>query len=219
MPHKRPLAVVVIAVLQLVFGAVSLCGAVTELSGAAEQVASVSQVNVPGEAKVTQQDVLKYWRDNLPSEWAVERVSAASGVVLSLMMIASAVGLLQMRAWGLFLALAYAALSLVLTVAEAVYNFGVRAPALAEFTRQLAATGGRDAQMAPQVLQVSFLLVFVVSALTAVYPLLVLLVLLRPSVRAAFRGEALPEEPEDYRDAAPPGDLTGPDDRYRTGEG
>src|SRR5262249_40154317 len=84
MPQKRPLAVVVIAVLQLVFGAVSLCGAVTELSGAGEQIASVSQVNVPGEAKVTQQDVLKYWRDNLPSEWAVERISAASGVVLSL---------------------------------------------------------------------------------------------------------------------------------------
>ena len=218
MPPKRPLAVVVIAVLQIVFGVVGLCGSATELSGAEEQISSISAVSAPGEAKVTQQDVLKYWRETLPGERAVEQASAVLGLVLSLLMIASAVGLLRLRTWGLLLALGYAALNLLATAAEAVYNFAVRAPALAEFTRQLAATGGRDAQMAPQLLQVSFLAVFVVSALTAVYPLVVLLVLCRPAVRAAFGGEAIPEAPEDYRDPAPPGNVAEPDGRSRAGD-
>src|SRR5262249_33777057 len=121
MPPKRPVAVVVVAVLQLVFAALGLCNSAFELSGLAEQLAGANVVsNAP---RLTMLDVMAYWREQLPAERAVEQAVAVLGLVLCLMMVASAAGLLALRRWGWYLAVAYAVLSILTTAGETAFNF------------------------------------------------------------------------------------------------
>jgi hypothetical protein len=58
----------------------------------------------------------------------------------------------------------------------------------------------------------------IVVFLFIAYPIIVLIILLRPTIAAAFRGEA-PEPPEqDYYDTPPEGDRDWRDDRDRPDE-
>jgi hypothetical protein len=219
MPHKRPLAVVVIAVLQLVFGVPALGDYALSLAGLDKAVASLGPVNPPGRQRLTLLDVEKHLEDHVPSYAAAQRALNGGEIVVTLLMIGSGIGLLMFRPWGRSVAIGYAILSILATVSYLAWYLVAVSPAVLAFGREIAATGGPDAEATGAGIPLLYIGGPVVMSLTVVYPLIVLLVLLRPSVRAAFRGETLPEEPEDYRDADPPGDLAGPNDRYRAGEG
>ena len=219
MPQKRPLAVVVIAVLQLVFGVPALGNYALSLAGADQAVASLGQVNPSGQQRLTLLDVEKHLQENVPGYAAVQRGGDGVETVVALSMIASGIGLLLFRPWGRVLALVYAVVSIVITVAYLGWYLAAVAPAVVAFGREIAATGGQDAQAMGAAIPVLYIGAPILMSLSAAYPVAVLVVLLRRPVRAAFRGEAVAEGPEDYRDAAPPADLAGPDDRVQAGEG
>ena len=222
MPQKRPLVVVVIAVLQLVFGVPALGTYALSFAGLDKAVASLGQVNPQGQQRLTLLDVEKRLEEKVPSYALVQQAVNGVEIAVALLMIASGIGLLMFRPWGRLVAVVYAVLSILVTVLFLAWYLATVAPAVVAFGREIAATGGPDAEAMGAGIPILYIGGQILFSLSAVYPLVVLLVLLRPSVRAAFRGETLgegPGEPEDYRDPAPPGGLTGPDDRLRRGEG
>jgi hypothetical protein len=219
MPQKRPLAVVVIAVLQLVFGVPALGTYALSFAGLDKAVASLGQVNQEGQQRLTLLDVEKRLEERVPSYGPVQQAVNGAEIAVTLLMIASGIGLLMFRPWGRLAAIVYAVLSILVTMASLAWYLAAVAPAVVAFGREIAATGGPDAEAMGAGIPIAYIGGQIVFSLSAVYPLVVFLVLLRPSVRAAFQGEALPAEPEDYRDPAPPGGVGGPDDRFRTGEG
>jgi hypothetical protein len=218
MPPKRPLAVVVIAVLQLVFGVPALANYALSLAGLDRAVASLGPVNAPGRQPLTLLDVEKRLEEKVPSYVPVQRAADGVEAGVALLMIASGIGLLMFRPWGRLLAVVYAVLSILITVVFLAWYLAAVAPAVIAFGQEIAATGGREAEATGAGIPLIYIGGPILASLSAVYPLVVLLVLLRPSVRAGFRGEALPEGPEDYREPAPPGNVAEPDDRSRAGD-
>jgi hypothetical protein len=215
MPPKRPAAVVVLAVLQVVFAALGMCNTAFQVSGLDIQLASLTAT--PGQA--SEADLLAYWREHVPGERAVELAEAVSDAVLAVLMVAGAVGMLRLRAWGWYLTLAYAVLDILAIAAEAVFNFGARLPALTEFMRGIPPSppGGPDAQTLALFAQLTHVGTFAVTALVVVYPILVLIIVTRRRVRAAFGGEPVPAESEDDRAPAPSEGIAGSDDRFQAG--
>jgi hypothetical protein len=219
MPQKRPVAVVVIAVLQLVFGAIGLCGSAVQLTGAQNALTTATQVNPPpGQpSPPTAQDIENYLEKKVPNYHTLTLADGVVDLVLSVLMVASGIGLLQLRSWGRLLAVVYAVLSILAKVAGTAFAFALVVPAMSDFARELEATRGKEAALMGQVMQISIIAAAVFGAVLVVYPILVLIVLSRRSVRAAFAGTPVPGEPEDYRDAGPSEGLAGPDDRFQPG--
>jgi hypothetical protein len=217
MPPKRPVAVVVVAVLQVVFGGLALLDSASSLAGLDKALGSAGQVGPSGPHTLTLGDVETQLEARAPGYAVSKRLNAGVEGVLALLMIASGAGLLLLRPWGRLLAFVYAALSILNTVVYLPWYLATVAPQVLAFARELAATGGEQAQAMGMALPVLYIGVPVVMSLSIVYPILVLVVLRRPAVRAAFAGEAVPAEPEDYRDPVPPGTPPAPDDRFQAG--
>jgi hypothetical protein len=192
---------------------------VVQLSGAQKALTGVTQASAqPGQPSLSPQDIQNRLEKKIPNYHAIETGDAVVDLLLCLLMLGSAIGLLQVRPWGRLLALVYAVLSLLSHVVSAVVTFALVIPVVSEFSKELAASGGRDASVMAQAMQFGIVFAALVAALTAIYPLFVLIVLCLPSIRAAFAGKSLPTEPEDYRDPTPPGSVTEPDDRFQAGE-
>jgi hypothetical protein len=218
MPQKKPTSVVVIAVLQIVFGAIGACGAVSTLSGVAQSIQAMNpppQNNAPGQPKVSAQDVQKKFEQKIPNFDLIQKAEAGIGLAVSLVMIASGIGLLKLLPWGRMLAILYGFLSIALHIWALVFAFVFVMPAFNELTNDLSAQFGKDAALFAQIMQYSVMAALVIGALTVIYPIIVLIIMFRPAVVAAFRGESLPTEPDDYRDPYAAPDVPEPDDRYQ----
>lgn len=218
MPAKRPVAVVVVAVLQLVFGGLALIDSASSLAGLDKALGSAGRVGPSGPQALSLADVENQLEQRVPGYGLSKRLNAGLEGVLALLMIVSGVGLLLLRPWGRLLALVYAVLSILNTVVYLPWYLAVVAPQVVAFARELSATGGEQAQAMGLALPFIYIGLPVAASLSVLYPILVLVILSRRRVRAAFAGEAVPAEAEDYRDAAPPGPPPGPDDRFRAGE-
>jgi hypothetical protein len=222
MPRSKPTAVTVIAILQLIFGGLGLCIALANLAGLPQQMAALNQQNVqklpPAQRPPTQAELEEKVEKHLPSYQAIQKGSLAGSAVLCVLMLLSGIGLLAMRPWGRFVAITYAVLSILYTVASLVFTAAVVMPAMSEAIQDLAGQGNAQAQLMAQAMQIGMVAGLAIGALVVIYPIIVLVIMLLPSVRAAFRGETLPAEPEDYRDAGPPGEYRDTDETFRTGE-
>jgi hypothetical protein len=218
MPQKKPTSVVVIAVMQIVFGAIGACGSLTTLSGLQQSLQSLNQqpqANAPGQPKISAQDVQKKFEEKIPNFDLIQKAEAGVGLAVCLVMIASGIGLLKLQPWGRMLAILYAFLSIAMRIYGLVFAFMFVMPAFSDLTNDISAQFGKDAAMFAQIMQWSFMTVLILGSLTVIYPVIVLIIMLRPAVRAAFRGETLPTEPEDYRDSYAAPDVPEPDDRFQ----
>jgi hypothetical protein len=235
MPRKKPAAVVVIAILQIVFGSLGLCAGLYGLSGIQERLnASMYQnnnmaaANAKGAQPFNPADMQKQIETKIPHYNEMQKASSGATTVLALMMIVSGIGLLMMQAWARVLAIVYAILSILVTIGSVIYSAAVVLPAMSaimqDMMNQVAkqagpGAGGPPAAAMGQVMQGAMIIGVVLNALVIVYPILVLVIMLLPSVAAAFAGRPVrraPKEPEDYRDPAEEGDE--PDERYRAGD-
>jgi hypothetical protein len=195
MRRIRPTSVTVIAILQLVFGCLwLLCG----LGSLAMQATGMNnmfmnmgnvQTNNPQLAKQQeiQKEVMQFSKEQ--SSGAGQYASLLQYVVLSVLMILSGIGLLQMKSWGWVLSLVYATLSILSNIALAVYIWFVVVPAVQAFADKLAAQGP-EAQVMAGLLKFGSNFSIVTPVLSLIYPIIALILMLRPSVVAAFRGEA-----------------------------
>jgi len=195
MQRTRPTSATVIAVLNLVFGALwLLCGLGSlgmQASGMQQKFANMGNINPGNNPQLAKQEEIRkeimefsQKAGARPSEYA----SHVQYVVLAILLIVSGIGLLKTAPWGRALALVYAALSILSNLALMLLVLLTDIPAVHEFADKLA-TQGQEAQMIANLMKVTAYLAVVLPLLSLIYPAIVAVLMLRPTVAAAFRGE------------------------------
>jgi hypothetical protein len=184
----RPVLVTLIAIVQLVVGALLLAcnvlGMVVTFAG--ESSATVT-ITTAGQPATRVYDTREEMEQQAPGYVKVLFGSAAADLMLNLAMIAGGIGMLRLRAWGWWLSLAWALLRLVYQVVTAGYVWYVAMPAA---NRMVHAVPHDDAGVCGSMANGNtfyhvgwglFATGFVL------YPLLVLILLILPPVSRAFR--------------------------------
>lgn len=200
MPRHRPTSVLVIAILHLVGAALLLLGVIC---GAAGQ-AVMANMKAPGGGPdlFAQQ---KAMADAIPGFTAFNYAQMGISLLIGIALLVAGVGLLSMKPWARTLSIVYAAFSILNHLAELGYQFAVVVPNMDAAMQKMfegdpnlkaagASLGGFGAASA--VVGALF------GAALMAYPIAVWIVMTRPAVVAAFRGEVPPEqrEPQDYWD-------------------
>jgi hypothetical protein len=202
---KRPNAVTGVAIFQIVFGVLSLLSIPyllwIQLGGGTMFFVGG---NFPGAAEQQQfQDDFNNALQNAPYYQTIQWVELVVSLVVGTVMIVGGLGLMKMRVWARWLTIGYACFSIVNTLLGFFYNLFYLIPAVEAFLAQerqkpkpppgLAFT---LSIMGPMMTVVTFLTLLII-----VYPIVLLIVLFRPHVREAFRGQALAREDAEARDA------------------
>ena len=208
MARYRPTAVLVLAILHLVGGGLGL---VMDACGGAAAAAGGSFSPGAGQSPQAkaQQDFQKrlqqHIEQELPANRAITYASLAVSLLLDVLLLAGGTGLLSMQPWARTVSLVYAVLS-ILTKVFTLVNLAFTWPVMDKFIQQEAAKDpnlGPLTSMMPAILGVTA----VFTLLLMIYPVVVLVILLRPRIAAAFREEAPPDqptEPPDFLDADRP---------------
>lgn len=212
MPPYRPTAVVVIAILHFVFGGLGIIGGLCTGGSQALRSFGVSGSLQGQNGAADYETVIE---QKAPSYRIVKPASVAGDLLISVLMIVSGFGLLEMRPWGQTLSILYAVLSILLKIGSSIYAFVVMVPIADElfntvFKQQMPAGGPPPppgmADFFGVMGKVAAWAGVVWPLLTMIYPIIVLIIMLRPSVAAAFAGRrAAPEDHDDYdRGGDPP---------------
>ena len=195
MQRTRPTSVTIIAILNLVFGGLWLLCALGSLgmqaSGMQQMFANMGSINPRNDPKLAKQEEIRkemmefsQKTGSRPSQYA----SLLQYIVLAILLIISGIGLLKTAPWGRALALVYAALSILSNLGLIVLVLLTDIPTVQEFAEKLA-TQGEEAQMLANLMKFFAYVPVVVLLLSLIYPAIVAILMLRPSVAAAFRGE------------------------------
>jgi hypothetical protein len=139
----------------------------------------------------------KTLEEKMPAYKEIQLGSLIANLLLSTLMIISGIGLLQMRAWGRTLSIVYALLSILNHIFTIVYGLAFSVPAMRAVFQDLAAQDP-NAQPFLSVMETAVTASAIIPALYAIYPIVVLVIMFRPTVVQAFRkGQdeiSLPEE-------------------------
>jgi hypothetical protein len=225
MPRRElPTVVLVLAIFHFIVGGYELlcgvCGGITLLTNPdTAALFSFGNPQLAQQQQAQQEAMQRVLNERVPHLKAYQAESVAVSLALAVVLIAAGVGLLSLRGWARTLSLAYAVLSILQTLLAAFYSFVYVAPANEEAFRQMPALNPQQAHMNQSLGQMMMPLMVVGVLIQLVYPVTILIIMLLPSVRAAFRGEAVPEGPEDYHDVAQPAGPDETDDRFRTDKG
>ncbi len=214
MRKKLHPVVLTVGIMQVAFGVLGLCcGGVSAVDGAMvysdpslqDSSSQARPVGTPG-ARPTRHAGNTFVEEVIrrcPAYGAFEIGRGCVGLFLAVLMIASGVGLFFMQSWARWLAVGYAALSFLSSCANVGYQAAVYVPAVHEVAAESA---GQNASYASGA-KVGAYVALAITLVTAVYPLVVAVLLLIPPVHRAFRGEPAPREPwdddrdrDDYRD-------------------
>ena len=205
MARKRPTAVLVLAILNLVFGASSalcyLCvGAVVALVAVALGQPGARQDPALRDLK----DALASLNQQAPLLVPGMIADAVFSVVLALLLCLAGLGLLGMRPWARFLCLFCAAADLLAQAGSLVFRYAYVNPAMDRWEQTFRA-GHPQMQGDPFSLlgnsPVGDLVAGSSVFFSAAYDVAILIVLLRPSIAAAFAGGTAPEGQRAQEDA------------------
>jgi hypothetical protein len=202
--RKPPTAVYVLAILHLVGGGLGLLGALGTGAMLAVSVSKMAAGPPPALGQPIKDpnqltaDMMRYVDAHVPGYKAEIFAAVALDLVLSILLLAAGVGLLNMRPWARTLSLVYAPLSIAYHLFGLVYGLIFVMPVTREF---LQAAAQKNPQLGPAVMggEVGGYMGVFVGAAVIIYPIVVLVIMLRPSIAAAFRGEypPTPEEEEE----------------------
>jgi hypothetical protein len=208
MTRYRPTAVLVLATLHLVGGGLGLvmdvCGGAVVVGGSSFSPGAGQSPQAKAQQEL-QKRLEQRLNEEMPARTAMTYASLAVSLLLDVLLLAGGVGLLSMQPWARTLSLVYAVLSIlakVFTLANLAFTW----PVINQVIEQEAARNpnlGPITSMMPGILG----LTAVFTLLLMIYPVVVLIILLRPRVAAAFREGAGPEgpaEPPDFLDAERP---------------
>ena len=223
MQPNRPTSVLVIAILHFVLGGLGLaCGlmntASTAITMANPGLAAGGAGNPGANFAVAQNQYLDahapYWK-------VITMAFTIVDILISVVMIIAGFGLLQMRPWGRSLSLFYAGASIVFQIGRLLFSLCYLLPTLTAFYDSFLATAAPGPQTQTMAIMRPFLYPLSLLGLVGlIYPIVVFVIMLRPSVAAAFRGApTVPDDadrpeptPTGYGDAAP--GYGDPDDRF-----
>jgi hypothetical protein len=189
--RRRPPAVLVLAILHLVGGGFDLLGAVCGGIGMAMQNSGAFTARGPGAAGGPDMAEMQRKMNALPGYQAVQLGELGATLVLGVMLLAAGIGLLNMQPWARTLSLTYAPLAIATRLGSFVYALLVVIPGLEEIFRGMAAQArpGAGADEMMGFVKMGGTVGAVVQLLFIAYPIVVLVVLTRAHVVAAFRGE------------------------------
>jgi hypothetical protein len=187
--RERPLSIMPIAVLHFVFGGLGiLCGICSgiQLAGGGQNWMTPTP-NGPQAAEMKQmQDEMQKAMESGAGSKAVQIGTVILDLAISIIMIVSGIGLLQLRPWGRSLSILYAILSIALKIFEAVYAFAVTGPIINEFINTHTASGPEQEFMFT-VMRMVAIIPPLIQLVCMLYPIIVLIIMFRPAVTAAFR--------------------------------
>jgi hypothetical protein len=234
MPRKQQsIPVLVIAILHLVLGGLGLLcfggsGALM-LAGFGNGQNPFANFGPPQMQKQQQeqQQAIKRMTESIPQYQLYQVTVLGTSLLLSAALVAAGLGLLSMQPWARIVSIAYGVLSILHTLCVTVFTFLYIIPAQQQAFEQI---GAMNAAMNPQqaAMQANLMktmgqamgpMTLFFQACYLVYPITVLIIMLLPSVRAAFQGKAMSAPTEDYDDRYD--DASGPtpqDDRFRPRE-
>lgn len=234
---QRPPLVIVTAVLQLVFGVLSICGPLLYIAGVMElfekwqenMQASIPKPppGQPAPPDFSQKRINEMIQARLPWFKSFERFGNYGGLLLSLMMIAGGVGLLKMKSWGRSTTIAWGFLSILNTLVTVLLTFLFVSPVIADVIEQILREMPPPGPGAPNmgetvagIVKFSIMAGTVFSLTSTIYPIVILCFMFAASVRKAFQptrfafeGADDGEEPTTLEPA--PEDDDPPDDRIQ----
>jgi hypothetical protein len=197
MRRAVPTIVMVVAILQIFFGATGLlrhlCSGGMQLAGGARAFTPAGPQGVP---QVDTEAVLKA---RVPHYELLVYGGLVLGLVSGTVCLVSGLGLLRLRPWARWLAIGYACYFIISDLAGFIYAVTMIRPVMEEVIAEQA----QQANLPPQAataFNISMKVASVAPYLTLVllaYPILLLVVMFLPSVRAAFRGRPAVVERKD----------------------
>jgi hypothetical protein len=216
MQPRRPALVTWVAVFHLIFGGLGLlCGVgvgATQLTGVGKQGGPPPANEPPPQQEWRKFQETYQERMEQDAPWAKSLAPAHTAVnlLLLLLLVAAGLGLLLMRKWGWWASVVFGALCLSLQIYYLLFHIFYFYPVGSrvveeELPNYPALSGSPAILLGCRLMPALFALL---AGLIMIYPLLVLLVMFLPSVRAAFRGESWGRAPAGYEGG--PGDDGGP---------
>ena len=215
MRRNVPTAVTVIAILHLVGGGLglilSLCGCGGYLmQGAFSAITMPTPPTRPGQppppAPPNPGQMMKEIESAIPGYKVFTIASLGVSLVLDILLLSAGIGLLKLQSWARILSFIYAPISILYHIGSAVFQLGFVTPAMqAIYAKNPALAGMSSFTGVLSGIGVFFGLVFIL------YPIVVLVVLLRPSIAASFRTGLTPSESEAFEEEDRSDDDSWPD--------
>jgi hypothetical protein len=179
MPDTKPTSVKVISIMAMGFGGLGILGGLCSLP----QYLGVQFAPNP-------------MMDAMRADALLNNITIASliiGVLLAILELASGVGAFQLRPWARKGLIYFAALNLGVTIIGLVLNFTIMGPRMARIIQN---TIGSNPQLntptMAMAMKVSQYVGYAIQVLTVLWTLIVLYVMTRPHVKAAFAGPGAP---------------------------
>jgi hypothetical protein len=222
----EPTAVKVIAIFQLVFGILGLvCGLFALAGGAAALQQGKGGGGGQAAGGLDEASIQKMMDEEMPHHKTLETAETGVSLILSVLMVASGAGLLNRQAWGRTLAIVYAVSSIIFHIVDLLVALVVVVPGMMAVADKIAAKAGANGGVVGGAMKTGMFAGLFFAGAVTIYPIIVLVIMLRPGVKAALSGEAGDERfdgPRDYddrRDRGPYGEPRDYDDRREGGGG
>src|SRR6267142_2252898 len=132
MPRKKPTAVFVIGILNVVFGAMrAVCNLCTGVAlGGGYVLVRKLYNDAPPEAKKPLEDVGNSFLDNVPYLVPFLITSLVVSTLLGIMQIVSGIGLIKVKNWARWLCVVWAVLMIVVVAVNLFYQMAVLSPGM-----------------------------------------------------------------------------------------
>ena len=204
--RQRPTSLTVIAVFHFIFGGLGLlCGLIGLAGQAAGGAGGGNPFGSPPGAGTPQQKELEDFSKQVqeraaneaPLSKPVNIVLQAVGLLLALLMVVAGFGLLQVKPYGWWGSVVYGVVALITDIFNLLFSLLYALPIARRIIDQELKSHPAAAPLAG-FLQMTGPLTISVVILAMIYPAIVLLVMSRPTVRAAIRGEGAPSERDEY---------------------
>jgi len=202
MNRERPTVILVMAILNFVFGGLfivcGLCGILgTLLTGAMFKGMAGASKGASGGGPDPFGEMSKMF-DQIPGYYPVQIGTMLLMIVLNIVLIVAGVGLLKMQPWARWTSVGYGAATILLQMMILAYAIFVVQPAMEQWTKDFTAKLGGPGQPPPNMAANSAMSTmgscFNFVMYTA-YPLALMIVMVLPNVGAAFSAPPLPDEP------------------------
>jgi hypothetical protein len=189
----------VLAILNFIFGGLGLLCGITGtimVAGGLDRALSDIGKNQPGQVKgISYADINEQLAKRVPSYVTVQRTSAIIDLVASALLILSGLGLLKLRPWGQHLGFLYAIIQIPHKLLASIYGLVVVLPVTSVLMDDAMKNvpPGFQRQAMEFGMNIGYASGLSGAILSPVYPLLVIVILLLPSLRRALNPAQAPE--------------------------
>jgi hypothetical protein len=188
MTRQRPTAVLIVAILNLVFGGLGVLAMLCGGLGLLLLIALAANAPPPPGGGPNPLKELGDVFAKIPGYIPYMIVSSVLNSVMAIALIIAGIGLLKMRPWARWTSVGYAVYAIASTIVGLIYTLAVVNPAMAEWQRDFARRQGAGVQ--PSTFGSNTAVTIFSSVLGMAYAVALLIVLFLPHVSAAFAGRS-----------------------------